>query len=550
MKKTLSFVVCFIVTISAFAQSPEAESRKIALFCKVWGFLKYHHPAVASGKIDWDKKFTEGLPALKSLNTKEAVNQFYETLLDSLGSVGPVKKGKRKIVAAFSKNFDNNWLNDASNFTGSVIERLNFIYKNRNQDSNYYVQTYPVGNTGYTNEKPYPDSVYPSPEMRLLTLSRYWNIVNYFFPYKYLIGRNWDSVLVEMIPKFRYAKDTVAYHVAIAELVASINDSHAGIDTRYFDQYLGLYWAPFRFKIVDRKAIVTGYYSDSLCSVNDVRKGDLILSVNGQTIDSVLKEKWRYVAASNESAKLNFFYAYVFNGATDSVSIRYDRNGIVTEKKIGRYYSTALKNNDKKAAKDTFKIMEGNIGYVHMGALQPEQTDRAMQALKHTKAIIFDVRNYPNNTMYKISAFLNSRRQPFVKVTRLDITHPGWYYMSKPIYTGKNNKEYYKGLVILLFNESTQSHAEFTLMALQTAPNVIGIGSQTSGADGNVSEFVLPGNITTYITGLGIYYPDGRETQRIGIVPDIEVRPTIKGIREGRDELLEKALQVIAEKTK
>jgi C-terminal processing protease CtpA/Prc len=47
------------------------------------------------------------------------------------------------------------------------------------------------------------------------------------------------------------------------------------------------------------------------------------------------------------------------------------------------------------------------------------------------------------------------------------------------------------------------------------------------------------------ISGNGIYYPDGRETQRTGIVPDIEVKPTVQGICEGRDELLEKAVEII-----
>ena len=34
---------------------------------------------------------------------------------------------------------------------------------------------------------------------------------------------------------------------------------------------------------------------------------------------------------------------------------------------------------------------------------------------------------------------------------------------------------------------------------------------------------------------------------RIGIVPDIEVHPTIEGIRQGKDELLEKAIEIIVE---
>ena len=47
------------------------------------------------------------------------------------------------------------------------------------------------------------------------------------------------------------------------------------------------------------------------------------------------------------------------------------------------------------------------------------------------------------------------------------------------------------------------------------------------------------------ISGIGVYYPDGTETQRIGIVPDIGLKPTIRGIYEGRDEILEKAIELI-----
>jgi C-terminal processing protease CtpA/Prc len=103
----------------------------------------------------------------------------------------------------------------------------------------------------------------------------------------------------------------------------------------------------------------------------------------------------------------------------------------------------------------------------------------------------------------------------------------------------------YAGKVLILVNELTQSSAEFHAMALRAVPGALVLGSTTAGADGNVSAIVLPGNVTTRITGVGMYYPDGRETQRIGIVPDIEVKPTIKGISEGRDEVLEKAVQLI-----
>jgi C-terminal processing protease CtpA/Prc len=82
-------------------------------------------------------------------------------------------------------------------------------------------------------------------------------------------------------------------------------------------------------------------------------------------------------------------------------------------------------------------------------------------------------------------------------------------------------------------------------MALSLASNAIVIGSTTAGADGAVTEVSLPGGIVAQITGSGVYYPDGTETQRIGIVPDIEIKPTIKGITENKDELLEKAVSLI-----
>ncbi|MNL65656.1 Peptidase family S41 [compost metagenome] len=85
------------------------------------------------------------------------------------------------------------------------------------------------------------------------------------------------------------------------------------------------------------------------------------------------------------------------------------------------------------------------------------------------------------------------------------------------------------------------SQAEWTAMCFQTAGNTTIVGSQTAGTDGNAIDIDFKKFHTRY-TGMGVYYPDGRETQRIGIIPDIEIKPTIKGIQEGKDEVLERAL--------
>jgi C-terminal processing protease CtpA/Prc len=82
-------------------------------------------------------------------------------------------------------------------------------------------------------------------------------------------------------------------------------------------------------------------------------------------------------------------------------------------------------------------------------------------------------------------------------------------------------------------------------MALRATPNSVVVGSTTAGADGNASGIALPGNLSTMISGLGVFYPDHRLTQRVGIIPDVVVRPTVKGIAAGRDEMLETAIHLV-----
>lgn len=82
-------------------------------------------------------------------------------------------------------------------------------------------------------------------------------------------------------------------------------------------------------------------------------------------------------------------------------------------------------------------------------------------------------------------------------------------------------------------------------MAFRAGQNTTIVGSTTAGADGDVSLIQLPGGLSTWMTGIGVYYPDSTETQRIGIIPDVYLEPTIKGIKQNRDELLEKAVSII-----
>ena len=71
------------------------------------------------------------------------------------------------------------------------------------------------------------------------------------------------------------------------------------------------------------------------------------------------------------------------------------------------------------------------------------------------------------------------------------------------------------------------------------------VGSHTAGVCGGANIFYVPGGIPIYFTDRTHTYPDGRPWNPIGFVPDIEVKPTIAGVRAGRDEVLDKAVQYL-----
>jgi hypothetical protein len=155
-----------------------------------------------------------------------------------------------------------------------------------------------------------------------------------------------------------------------------------------------------------------------------------------------------------------------------------------------------------------------------------------------------DIRNYPSEfVVFALGSLLADSPTGFARFTNGDLDNPGAFRWTPPV-TLAPEAPHYAGKVVVLVDEVSQSQAEYTSMAFRAARAVV-VGSTTAGADGNVSQLALPGGHRTMISGIGVFYPDKSPTQRIGIVPDVEVTPTVAGIRAGRDEVLEAALRVI-----
>ena len=164
---------------------------------------------------------------------------------------------------------------------------------------------------------------------------------------------------------------------------------------------------------------------------------------------------------------------------------------------------------------------------------------------KDARGIVIDIRNYPSTFVpFALGSYFVASTTPFVKFTTGSISNPGEFTFGPPINIPKGDKTF-NGKLVILLNEKSQSQAEYTAMAFRAGKNTTIIGSVTAGADGNVSSIYLPGNLRTMISGIGVFYPDGKKTQRVGIIPDIIIKPTIAGIKTGKDEVLLAAIEFI-----
>lgn len=515
---------------------------------KVWGFLKYYHPEVRKGKFNWDYELFRIVSRITAVKSKSVRDSILLNWIDSLGEIKEMYQENDTTGICIKPNF--NWI--TSSDVGKELQQMLFkIIRAQRDNNSYYVSLKKdVGNPIFTNEKSYPSIKYPDCGYRLLCLFRYWNMIEYYFPYKDLMGEDWEDVLKKYIPKFINSKSELEYKLNILSLISKIHDSHANLwgQDNVLANFKGLNATPLEVEFIENKVVVVGYYNDSIGINTTIKVGDIIQKINGKSVDDIANEKIDITSGSNYTVQQRDISSELLRTNDSILAIEFIQNDTVKYKILPCFrYRELIMNSENR---DTcFKILQGNISYLNPKYLKPYYLSKILPIIDKTNGLIIDLRCYPSEFIVNsLGNFLLPEIRPFAKFLRGSTLLPGSFSFTDFIEVGRKNPFFFKGKVIILVNDQTQSQAEYTVMALRLAPNAKVIGSTTAGADGNISEINLPGGIKTTISGIGVFYPDGRPTQRIGILPDIEVKKTIYGVKTGKDEILECAISEIIKK--
>lgn len=531
-----------------------ASLVNLELMARVWGFLKYHHPEVARGNHNWDYELFRVLPEYLNAQNQSERDDILLAWIDKLGKLEQCTECKPTDPNAFLAP-DLSWFSDYG-ISDELRSKLSHIYANRNQNGNIYIGSATGGEPDFKNEVAYAQMPYPDDGFRLLAVFRYWNMIQYYFPYKHLITKNWDHVLTEYIERFIEARNELEYEVAALQLIEEIQDTHANLwgGKNKVLEKRGDYFPPVYTRVIEGKLVVTDFYTDDVKENSEMSKlvglkvGDVITTINGVETAKLIEERLPYYPASNYSTKLRDIAPELLRSDKNTINIEFVRDESANELKLQLFKKSELsffRWYRKEVDGQSYKLLDNGIGYVTLKNIKEEDIEAIKKQFVDTKGIIIDIRNYPSTFVpFSLGSFFVKGRSPFVKFTKANFNNPGEFTFTTPLEI-TSSRNTYEGKLVVLVNEFTQSQAEYTAMAFRAGDNTTIIGSTTAGADGNVSTIYLPGNLKTMISGVGVYYPDGGETQKVGIVPDIEVLPTIQGIKSGRDEVLEEAIRII-----
>ena len=426
------------------------------------------------------------------------------------------------------------------------------VHRNRALGKNqFYVSSVASGfaavDAMYRNEDAHASAVPPDVGYRILTLFRFWNIIAYWFPYRDVIGEDWDAVLRELLPRFVAAHDADAFLLTTLALVARTNDTHAWVRDGLGDARppRGPCLLPVALRFVEGRVVVARHVHASAGPASGLRPGDVVTALDGVPPGQRVEERSPYYAASNGPTLRRDIARFLTRGKCTNATVAVDRDGEALVLQVSRLPEAkldrrSLYSHDRPG--DTFQKLSNEISYLKLSSISTADVATHIESARGSRGLVIDLRNYPAESVaFELGGSLIVEPTPFSRITWPDFDNPGAFLWTPPLELAPRVPRF-DGKVAILVDEVSISAAEFTAMALRASPQAIVVGSTTAGTDGDVRRIPLPSGLQTMISGVGVFYPDQRPTQRVGIVPDLVVEPTIAGIRDGRDEVLERAV--------
>ncbi|TFE00538.1 S41 family peptidase [Jeotgalibacillus salarius] len=578
----------------------ELVTQNLVAFAKLYGFIKYFHPSDEVADFDWEGFASYGANQVRNAEDTEALMTQLETLFQP---VAPT------LILTTDQSFDPNKTDIANllqknqgqyifwqhrgittDFTTAIYRSSEDVYQSdrvifemENEEAvlddpvfemvpaeeEYLAEKqltdditafFPVvlpygeeGSLGTTDEskdafKALKDEVIAakfggtsvqSVHGRLAGVIQTWNIYQHFYPYFDVVDVNWEEQLPVFLSLAEEEQGHEDYTAVLEDMIEKAQDGHSMVISRkssYGDTL------PIRVHVIKDEVIVVEALEDS-----PFKAGDIVLKKDGTAAKELMKNLMDKTSGSPQYKEALAERMFVIGDSHTVIEV--NRDGEIME--LSAENGSSYLDSTLKVHEPVVELEDG-IYYLPLYQNVPEEKyAEYYEELASAKALILDLRYYPSSSAIELFGHLVKEPLPTSQFLipqyvlpdqEGEITYEDGSWELEP------KEPVFDGEMIFLSDGLAISYAE-TLLGI-AENNELGtiVGQPSAGTNGNVNGFKLMEHITIYYTGMKVLKGDGSQHHLIGIQPDVPVNYTLESVKNGKDDFIEKALEVLEEK--
>ncbi len=374
---------------------------------------------------------------------------------------------------------------------------------------------------------------------RLAIVALAWNVLRHFYPYWDVVRSDWSAALEEALTAAATDRDDETFTATLQRMTAKLEDGHARATT----PTMNIVRVPLSWTWAEGRLVIDAA-SDAFTP--GVNVGDEVTAIDGVPIAEAARASAARISGASEGwirYRMLGDLAAPANG--DSLALTLlgaDGEARVVRPPVGGPDRAV------PARPDTISQVRPGIWYVDLTRCREEQFQAYVDSLATARGLVYDMRGYPGQmrlsflTHLADSTMTSARwHVPIVRYPDgrdLTFRFSNWSVPTEqPRFTRR---------VAFLTNGSAISYAETCLGIVEHYRLGAIVGEPTAGTNGNVNVIALPGGYSISFTGMKVLKHDGSVHHGVGIRPTVPASVTVAGIRAGRDEVLEKGIEVVA----
>lgn len=380
---------------------------------------------------------------------------------------------------------------------------------------------------------------------RLADVALAWTVFQHFYPYFDVVRTDWPAELPRALSSAAADPDATAFLTTLRRMVAALHDGHGNV---FHPSDPVSHELPLAWDWIEDRLVITAADPEKAAGVS---RGDVVVAIDGKPAGEVLAAEEELISSATPQWKRFRALRGMLAGA-ENEEVRLTLQSPSGEAKtVTVRRSVSFQQNprgfDDPRPEPIAEVRPG-IFYVDLDRVEEEEFKAAVDRLAGAKGIVFDMRGYPNQSAllafsHLIDAPLYTARWQIPEVTRPDREGMTFDFSNWPVRPAPPR---FQAKVAFVTDGRAISYAETCMGMIESYKVAPIVGAPTAGTNGNVNPFTLPGGYRLVWTGMKVTKQDGSQHHGVGILPTIPVARTLKGVAEGKDEFLERAIEVVS----